>query len=78
MEKISTNHSLKNYKNNYKKDELAELKLFLKDNAHDYQDVQNYLEKLKKDVSDQKIREIMEFARQYKAGILRKENVEAR
>lgn len=78
MEKISTNHSLINKKQNLKNDELAELVSLLKENNENVEDVFNYLNSLEQDVNEEKVQNIIEYAKRYRAMVHNKENAEIR
>ncbi len=76
MEQTSTNHSLLNTVCNDLNDNLDELKNLLNDKHQDFQEVYNYLDSLRKDVSEETVQKVMNFAKQYCRQMKDKENTE--
>lgn len=74
MEQTSTNHSLLNTAHNDVNEELDELKSLLIDKKEEYQEVLNYLDSMKKDVSEETVHKVLKFAKQYCKQVKNKEN----
>ena len=65
MNNISTIHSPSNNPNNQESDEINEFKNFFEKNVESINEVFDYLDTLKCDVSDKNVIEILQFARNY-------------
>lgn len=74
MEQTSTNHSLIKNVDIDNEDELNELITLLEDKNDDFKEVYDYLDTLKKDLDKEKVQKIIEYARQYRQKINRREN----
>ena len=78
MEQTSTNHSLISAAQNNVNEELDELKILLNEKKEEYQEVFNYLDCAMKDVSEETVHKVLEFAKQYCKQSKAKENTGTR
>ena len=78
MRKSSTKHSLNEINKSTEPDELHELNTLLNDDSKCFKDVFNYLNTLEKNIDEEKVQKIIEFAKRYRTLIQDKENAEIR
>ncbi len=73
MNKHSTIHSLFTTLNDQNTDELSDFIKLIEDNPDDYKEVFDYISTLECDVSDEKVAEIIQFAKDSRRKFIRKE-----